>query len=407
MTDQVTATSDPVEDSGAVPGETCARCHTTQAWGSSSWCPNCGFYPSLDAEGISDDSWQSAVPAEPAESGDENLFSTLPGWFWVMMGGMTGILLLGLVVRTQAAEEESLRGIIALSTLGVAFLMIAVAHVIASRYAMKHDPRIRLTDAMVSWFTIWQPTIGQLPASRRRIWSMTWGMTSVITALLIIGGIDYSAPFRTEEQVKTKPFGNKVIQAVTGAASAAGQNGGAAGMEDALGQLTDPSMMAAGQAGAPTSMEDAVSSLASMPGELEGMAATEEEAVDEVETADSSILCIVYGVLTNDEKIPTGFLFAGKPRTQYQHVAEISAEDISKEDYQRLAGRLSRRIQKRPAIPTDYNAVWVDPVLVCKLRYVRMNQDGTVHKPEFEDIVRDGRSRTKPTRAARSAPGRR
>ncbi len=100
----------------------------------------------------------------------------------------------------------------------------------------------------------------------------------------------------------------------------------------------------------------------------------------------------MYGVLTNDEKTPTGFLFAGRPRSQYQHVAEIDAEDMSREDYQRVAARLARRIQKRPAIPTQLDAVWVDPVLVCRLRYVRMNNDGTIVGAEFDEIIRDGRN---------------
>lgn len=381
------------ESSAAVSGETCARCHTTESWGSSSWCPRCGYYPSLDKEGINDETWKQHVSDDEESPEDETLFGGLPNWFWILIAGVAGILVLGLTIRMQAAEEESLRGLIALSVVGLAIPVIAVAHICACRYAMKHDPRISVVDGMISWFNIWQPSIGQLPATRKRTWAVSWGGTAMVTALLIVGGIDYGAPFRNDEKVDVSLGKSKVLQAVTGAAQAAGKNSGSANMQDALGQISDPSMMAAG---APTSMEEAVNGLAAVPEELPEMAAAggEVEPAEEPEVADQHMLCVVYGVLTNDERVPTGFLFAGKPRTKYQHIAEISAEELTKKDYQRLAGHLARRVQKSPALPSSYDAVWVDPVLVCKLKYVRMNQDGTVYKPVFDDIIRDGHQRT-------------
>ena len=382
------------EDSRPVPGETCARCHTTQDWGRDSWCPNCGYYPSLDAKAINDKSWKDQIPVEAESAPEGNLFASLPTWFWIMMGGSVGILLLGLVVRTRAADEESLRGFIALTTLGVSAVVIGVAHVLACVYAMKRDRRITPMDAVVSWFSVWQPTITQLPATRFRLWSLSWGVTSAITALLIIGGIDYNAPFRTEKKVETKAFGGKAIQAVTGAAKAAGQNNDAQGMEKALGELSDPNMVGADGGG--DTLEDAVNGLTETPEDLAGLAPDESETK---EKAEESMLCIVYGMVMDDEQAPSGFLFAGKANRQYQHIAAINAEDLTKNDYDRLTTRLSRKIRSNSAIPSDIDAVWVDPVLVCKIRYVRKNDDGTVHGPEFESIVREGTRRS----ASRSA----
>jgi len=369
-----------------VPGETCPRCHTTEPWGHDSWCPNCGFYPSVDSDGINDDSWQDQIPVEEEPVPEGNLFASLPAWFWIMMGGAASILVAGLGVRTQAAQQESLRGTIALSTLGIGFTAIGVAHLLALIYAMKHDRRVRLTDAMVAWFTIWQPTITQLPASRGRVWSLSWGVTSLITAVLIIGGIDYNAPFRTDGPTQTKSHGNKAIQAVTGAAKAAGQQNPADNMKQALGQLSDPNMMS--ESGGAGSMKDAVNGLTGTPEELAGLTADEQEAANE------AMLCVVYGMLMDDQETPAGFLFAGKADSRYQHIAAINAEDLPARDYKRLATRLSRRIRNDSAIPSSLDAVWVDPVLVCRIRYVRQNEDGTVLGPEFESIVREGSHRS-------------
>lgn len=380
----------------SVPGETCPRCHTTESWGTDSWCPNCGFYPSIDAEGINDTSWQDHMPVEEEESPPGNLLAELPVWFWIMMGGITGILFLGLAIRIQAAEQESVRGIIALSTLAGALAAIAAAHVVACIDAIKNDRRIRPMDAVISWFVIWQPTITQLPATRGRIWTMSWGVTGVVTAILIIGGIDYNAPFRTDAPVKTKPFGNKVIQTVSGAAKAAGQNNGPASMEEALTQLSDPDMMTGSDV--PGSIDDAVSNLAS--------AADSQSAPGDAEQTRKSILCVVYGMTTDQQNAPAGFLFAGKSRNEFQHIALIHARSLPTDEYQRLSARLSRNIRATPAIPTEHDAVWVDPVLVCKIRYVRLNEDGTVSGAEFDSIVREG-TRRSGGRAAGSKRGRR
>ena len=76
MTDHSAAP--PVEMNTPVPGKTCARCHTTQDWGSSTWCPYCGFYPSLNLESVSDESWKNAIPAEEESAPQGNLFAQLP-----------------------------------------------------------------------------------------------------------------------------------------------------------------------------------------------------------------------------------------------------------------------------------------------------------------------------------------
>lgn len=215
------------EDSGPVPGETCARCHTTQEWSGDSWCPNCGYYPSLDAEAINDNSWKDQISVEAESAPQGNLFASLPAWFWIMIGGSLVILLLGLLVRTRAANDEALRGFIALTTVGVSAVVIGIAHLLACLFAMKRDRRITPMDAMISWFSVWHPTITQLPATRFRLWSMSWGVTSLLTALLIIGGIDYNAPFRTEKLVEIDTFRGNVNPPVTGIAKADGQSNGA------------------------------------------------------------------------------------------------------------------------------------------------------------------------------------
>ena len=105
--------------------------------------------------------------------------------------------------------------------------------------------------------------------------------------------------------------------------------------------------------------------------------------------------CIIYGVVTNEERIPTSFLFAARHLASIQHVAENHAEaPTSKDDYRRLAMRLFRRMQRHPPIPTDREAVWGDPMLVCHVHYEDHNGDGTLIGAAFEEIFRDQTGQT-------------
>ena len=81
----------------------------------------------------------------------------------------------------------------------------------------------------------------------------------------------------------------------------------------------------------------------------------------------------MYYVVTDDDRISTNFLFTGRYRRSIQHVAEVQAEDLRPEDFRRLALQLFGNVQTHPAIPTEHEAVWVDPVLVDRAHYERVN----------------------------------
>ena len=381
------------QPSAPVPGETCPRCHTTQSWGMASWCPNCGYYPSVGEDDVEDMSWKDHVVEDTAEAEPENIWQSIPAWFWIMMAGVIGIMVSSVTIRLLLPEEDSPRGIIALVQLGVGFLSFAIAHGIASREAMKNDPRINLTDVGLAWFSVWQPTITQLPHTCKRIWSIAWGLMAMVTAVTVIGGIDYSAPFRGEEK-KGPNIAANVIQNVASAAKAqAAQQPQDMSMEDALTELNDPDAMmdAANAGGAPASMEDAVQNLAGMPEQLEELTGDlpldDPEALQEM-LVDLKVSTYVYGVVINSKRQPVGLVFAANTKGRDQHVAEIMADKIPQDSYMRIVRKLYMATQSTPEIPSDRtDVVWVAPEVSCRLKYKGIAEDGTLIEPEFDAIV--------------------
>ena len=402
-----------VSSHGAATAETCPRCHTTTPWGESSWCPDCGYYPAVDANAQNGQSWADSLPDLPQESPEDDRagLAAIPAWLWIMLGGIVGITAFSVVVRTSLPDDVDTRGAIALTQLIVGALSMLAAHLIAGFVAMKSDRRINFNDIMLSWFNVWQPTISNLPDTSKRIWAMVWGMVAVLTSTTIIGGIDYGAPFRTHEAPDIKPM--NVIGTVAGAAAAQAKAQGDqdASLGQALGDLksqVDQAQLA--NNGPPKSMKDALNELGDMEDQMKAM----EDALDdaaaiagEEDGVMKTINCFVYGVTTDRRNIPETFLFAANTRGQDQHVAEIKTTDLPRDTFRTLAVRLYKAVRKSPVIPSQRKAVWVNPVVSCRLKFRSFTEDGELVNAEFDAIVVEQRGRFQQTRSLKPSPLRR
>ncbi|MEO2019199.1 MAG: hypothetical protein ABGZ53_33100 [Fuerstiella sp.] len=60
---------------------TCIRCQTSEAWGESSWCPVCGYYPAVDGTDVDGKSWADDLPEVPEEEVEDegSTLQLLPG----------------------------------------------------------------------------------------------------------------------------------------------------------------------------------------------------------------------------------------------------------------------------------------------------------------------------------------
>lgn len=378
--------------SSPVPGETCPRCHTTQDWGQSSWCPNCSFYPVVDGSSGGQSSWADTLPDLPADEqiDDRSALESIPVWFWGMLAGIVGVTGFSMTIRMMFPDEDSPRGSIALVQLSVGFISMMVAHGVASRYALKSDRRLNFNDVLLSWFNVWQPTIADLPGTCRRVLGMVWGGFAVLTAVTIIGGIDYSAPFRTHSAPKVKPM--QMIGAVATTAKAQAEEEPPADMAEALNDLqsevNEMEEAARQQAAAgPKTMAEALSELGEVDETLALAAGEETQTEDATEPQTLSLDCFVYGVETDERNVPKAFLFAANTSGADQHVARILTADLPKEDFRTMAVQLYTAIRKQPVVRTDLQAVWVAPIVSCRLTGTGLTDDGQLRDPRFDMIL--------------------
>lgn len=382
--------------------ETCPRCHTTEPWGQSSWCPNCSYYPVVDAGAGEGQSWSDDLPETPQEEEDtRTALQSIPAWFWGMLAGIIGIAVCSVGVRLTFADDEETRGMIALTQLVVGLISMVTAHGIASKLAFATDRRTNFNDVLLSWFNIWQPTIGRLPKSYKQVWAAVWGGIAVITATTIIGGIDYSAPFRTHKKPDVKPM--NLIGKVAGAARAGAAQGQDGSMEEAFDGLASEVAEAEAAMGgikdAPAkSMEDALAEVGDMDDKLNGIKGSLDadgiKSLEDVKNMkpERELDCFIYGVVVNSQKVPVSFLFAANTKGEDQHVAEIKAEDMPKDKFRDIAVKLYKEVARESVIPSERNAIWVKPVVSCRLKFVDFSKDGELDGAIFDSVLVDQRS---------------
>ncbi|MEZ6061847.1 MAG: hypothetical protein R3C19_15990 [Planctomycetaceae bacterium] len=349
--------------------QVCPRCQSVESWGLSSWCPTCGYYPSVDKNAMKDTTWKERIVSEEEEEAARpSGFQAVPVWFWLLMTGVGVIIISGLIIHATWPSADGPRGTIALAELILGLVSFLIGHGIASYHAMKVDPRVNMADVLISWFNVWQNTIADLPASCPRVFGIIWGLCSMFTAVVVIGGIDYSAPFRVEGAPNRSPSASQVIGAVADTARAQADEN--LTMDESLRQLDDPDSMTAGAA-------------ALNRGMLQNPA---EEDLGTKRFADK-MHCVVYGLRTDSRNVPNALLFAGNTIGSDQHIATISADDMPRDDFFKIVTRLQSSTRKKPVVQSPINAVWVEPGVMCRLTYDSVAGNGELVNPQFGGVI--------------------
>jgi len=187
----------------------------------------------------------------------------------------------------------------------------------------------------------------------------------MFTAVVVIGGIDYSAPFRVDDQ-KPRPKTNPAAVVGAVADSARAQAREDQTMEESLQALDDPEKMTAG-----------------------AMVLDSDKQPKELGTRlfPTKMHCVVYGVMTDKRDVPSALLFAGNTIGVDQHIARIDAANIPPVDFHKIAVRLQSATRADSVVPSTFEAVWVEPDVMCRLTFDSVGEDGELVNPKFGGVI--------------------
>lgn len=348
--DELETAAKPVEVSN---GTHCVNCSESHDWAGGVVCPACGYHPMLkrciEVE---------QTPQFQMEAGPENLWEAIPGWAWVLLGGVVAIVVGSFVVRYQLQGNARLRAAWAFSQAALAEFATLVVHVLALIHASTKSDRYSPFDLFMKPISLWKPTFNSLPRHAWRVWVFAWGQTAMICAAAIIGGMNYSALFDdwgVEERAKPNLIGT--------IAEKAKENGDEAG-----------------------SLEEALDNAADAPVEEE---TDEEEKPAEPLPIEKTAECLIFGYRTNESGEVTTLLLASAVNGKMQFSGLISTVGMPEDELRKLSARMMRLGRRGPFVKCRYRASWLLPRLMVEVDHEGWGKDGKLVKPKFKQMLAD------------------
>ena len=342
--DDAIATLPPAKRSAgsAAKEKGCPKCGSTDDWGMMSWCPKCGYYPSLgenaDAVANMEDlqlSWEDQQ-ADPIR---------IPVWSIILFIGILGIIGESLYARLAVSNEEGLRMLWSLGQLGLGVFVLLCCQIIAGVFTAFRSSDFTPFDILLKPVEVWKANTYQLPKGSWMFILLGWSLMSIFGSIAIIGSIPYNAAFEDwGVRERAKP---NLLQAVVSQA----RNAKGDGSEDLEGAIND----FVGDANA------------------EDLAAEEEKdkATAKRENAD----CIIIGYVKLSEiyyeRIMLGAIVGG----QLKYVGSIMYSDLPEAVQRELGERMIHCRSKRPVVKVhEDKATWLKPNLMCRVSYEKITE---------------------------------
>lgn len=317
------------------PAETCPQCHSTEPWGNSSWCLQCGYYP-----GISEicpqqfDDLAESDAAEGESSADSGPAPMVAPWLMKIIWYNTGLFVVCIAARYYFVfYDSSFRGFTGFFVLLAGFLTVAVNHLRASMDAMQHNAEISPFDMIGSPGEMWRSTISGLPKTAGRLIGATVGFSAMICGGLVIGGIDLSGVWAQEKPPAKKP--------------------------DVLKKIVSTAVDNKPEENQPETIEEA----------LEQVTTLEEIGEVPLPQPGEPVTCVVYGFLRDGKNDFGRILLAAEIGGKRRHVATMPASAFPQSSREILAARLEPLITDAPSVETQYRATWVRPTIGLRVMF--------------------------------------
>jgi hypothetical protein len=194
-------------ETGSQPAEVkaCPQCGSTAPWGISSWCPNCFYHPRMGMPA------PAALRPEPTPGAvgevepDSFLGAllALPQWAHVLWLGVVAVFVFSVFEATSLPKDSLQRAVWTIVQASLGIIAAGTAHVLVFFQAIPNTDKYGPFDLLFKPFDFWRYAIRRLPAKAWRLWMFCWGLTAAFSALVLIGGVRYSAIFETKSKKKS------------------------------------------------------------------------------------------------------------------------------------------------------------------------------------------------------------
>ena len=117
----------------------------------------------------------------------------MPAWTKILCTGILAIVVESIFISVATSADSLVRSVWGVLQFVMGLGVFLMFHTISAAKASMTNNRIGFLDALLHPVEAWRPTVDGLPQTARRIWLAAWGFTAAICAMVIVGGIRYSA----------------------------------------------------------------------------------------------------------------------------------------------------------------------------------------------------------------------
>ncbi|QDU82831.1 hypothetical protein Pla110_45940 [Polystyrenella longa] len=344
-------------EAAAVTEKCCPKCKSTEDWGMTSWCPTCGYYPSLgnEAESVANMEGMHARWDE-----EETTIPKLPLWSFVLAAGFLAVIAESLFARLMVSNQMGERMIWSLSQLAIGVFVLLCSQVIAGVLAAFRSSDFTPFDILLKPVEVWKANTYRLPKGAWLFCLLGWSITSIFGSIVIIGSIPYNAVFE-DWGVKERAKPN-LLQAVVSQARQKKKDEGPENLEDAMNQFV-------GDANA----ED-------LEAEAEATANAKRQEID----------CIIVGYVKLSDSYIEKILLSALVGGELKYVGSLNYYELPEETQRELGERMIHYRTKRPLVKVvDKDATWLKPNLMCRISYLKMSENGRMSEIKFEASLAD------------------
>lgn len=345
-------------------GPSCENCGLVGQDTSKTWCQQCGYYAVIGhCVSLTDDDREegpSAAPVAVAAPSYFGIFQLIPIWGRVLLLQLSLLLVASVAARILLETGSKWHVVWSLAQLGIGLMLFGAAHVLSYLIAIVDDSGWSLTDIVIRPFAIWGPTIAELPTTSRRVQAGASGIVTAILAVVVVGGLPYHWLWSWGPEEKAEV---NLLAAIAERVPEQADDGG---------DLTDAMESFANSAGVPRG------ALETDP-EGRGSAVPVEEPMQVID-------CLILGYRPLGEDDFSSLVLVGQVDGAVRVVGSVS-EGISSEVRTQLNRRMAEIKRSSPFVPTNIEAVWLEPVLTCRIQFTQWSPLDQLEQPTFEKLL--------------------
>lgn len=170
------------------------------------WCRACGYCKSIeDDKGLA--AVQKPAARQPSALGVVDFFfllTKIPDWVYLMILGSGGVFAASLMPGRLLAVGLLERAVWSTTQIGVGLALIFVAQLMLLFALAPLDEKLSFKDAVLP-FRLWGLAFQRGGRFKVPFWLATWGVSAIVAAVFVVGGLDYWERYLPRSQPATPP----------------------------------------------------------------------------------------------------------------------------------------------------------------------------------------------------------